>query len=57
MTIDSKIDVDGSKHSLASEIQYLESNNLFHVTTICPTGNTEILSKFQKLNDKEYKGN
>lgn len=57
MTIDSKIDADGAKHSLVSEIQYLDSSNLFHVTAICPTGKTEILSKFQKLNNKEYKGN
>lgn len=57
MIINSQIDADGAKHSLVSEIQYLDSNNLFYVMTVCPTGKTEILSKFQKLNDKEYKGN
>ena len=37
-------------------MQYLDTSSLFHVTSACPNGKTEIFSKFQKLNEKEYKG-
>ena len=56
MSIDSKVVADGNKYTLNSEIQHLDTNSLFHVITTCPNGKREVLSKFQKLNDKEYQG-
>lgn len=57
MTVESEMTADGNKYTLNSEIQHQDTNSLFHVVTQCPSGKTEILSKFQKLGDKEYKGN
>nr|XP_033202794.1 apolipophorins [Bombus vancouverensis nearcticus] len=56
LTIDSKAVADGNKYTLNGEMQYLDTSSLFHVTSACPNGKTEIFSKFQKLNEKEYKG-
>ncbi|XP_043521132.1 apolipophorins isoform X2 [Frieseomelitta varia] len=56
VSIDSKVVADGNKYTLNSEIQHLDTNSLFHVIATCPNGKREVLSKFQKLNDKEYQG-
>ncbi|XP_017790563.1 PREDICTED: apolipophorins [Habropoda laboriosa] len=55
-TVDSDVTADGVKYSLNSEVQYLTNSGLFHVTSTCPNGKTELLSKIEKLGDNEYKG-
>lgn len=57
MLVNSVLTADGNKYTLNSEVQHQPTNNLFHLTAGCPSGKTEVLSKFQKLGDKEYKGN
>nr|XP_034187967.1 apolipophorins [Osmia lignaria] len=56
MLVDSVLTADGNKYTLNSEVQHQPTNNVFHLTAGCPSGKTEVLSKFQKLGDKEYKG-
>ncbi|CAL7938756.1 unnamed protein product [Xylocopa violacea] len=54
-TIDSELTADGKKYTLNGEMQVQESSSLMHLTATCPTGKTELLSRLQKLGDKEYK--
>nr|XP_012148156.1 PREDICTED: apolipophorins [Megachile rotundata] len=56
LLVDSVLTADDNKYTLNSEIQQQSTNNIFHLTASSPLGKTEVLSKFQKLGDKEYKG-
>ncbi|XP_017879492.1 apolipophorins [Ceratina calcarata] len=56
MTLNCESNVEAQKFTLNGEIQHQDTNNLFHVTYTCPMGKIEILSKIQKLGDKEFKG-
>jgi len=51
------ITVDGKKWTVQSEIRNSNISPLIHIVSTCPNGKTEILSKFDKLGDREYKGN
>ncbi|XP_076762006.1 retinoid- and fatty-acid binding glycoprotein apolipophorin [Xylocopa sonorina] len=55
VTVDSDVTADGKKYTLNGEMQVQESNSLIHLTATCPKGKTELLSKMQKLGEKEYK--
>ncbi|XP_076231616.1 retinoid- and fatty-acid binding glycoprotein apolipophorin [Calliopsis andreniformis] len=55
-SLDATVLADGTKYTLQSQIQLQENNKLFSITTSCPNGKTEILSKFQRLGLKEFKG-
>nr|XP_012225513.1 PREDICTED: apolipophorins [Linepithema humile] len=50
------ISADDAKYTVQSEIRTSDVSPLIHIIITCPKGKTEILSKFEKLGDREYKG-
>lgn len=53
---DAALTVDEGKYTLESEIRDGHISPMMHIILTCPQGKTELLSKFNKLGDKEYTG-
>lgn len=47
---------DGTKYTAKSEIRDGNVSPIIHIVFTCPNGKTELLSKFEKLGDREYTG-
>lgn len=53
---DVAVTADGTKYTAKSEIQDGNVSPIIHIVLTCPKGKTELLSKFEKLGDREYTG-
>ncbi|KAK2585087.1 hypothetical protein KPH14_008599 [Odynerus spinipes] len=53
---DISLNLDSAKYILNTEIQEDRTAPMIHVTLTCPSGVTELLSKFQKLGENDYTG-
>lgn len=51
------ITADDAKYTVQSEIRNSNVSPLIHIVVTCPKGKSEVLFKFDKLGDREYKGN
>lgn len=51
------VTADDVKYTAKSEIQENNVSPKIHIIFTCPSGKTELLSKFEKLGDHEYTGN
>jgi len=54
---DAALTLDNTKYTLKSEIQSGNISPMIHIISTCPAGKTELLSKFNKIGDREYTGN
>ncbi|KAM0732090.1 Apolipophorin [Formica fusca] len=50
------VTADNIKYTTKSEIQDGNVSPIIHIVLTCPKGKTELLSKFEKLGDREYTG-
>ncbi|XP_018353837.1 PREDICTED: apolipophorins [Trachymyrmex septentrionalis] len=53
---DAALTLDNTKYTLKSEIQSGNISPMIHIISTCPAGKTELLSKFNKIGDREYTG-
>ncbi|XP_029170500.1 apolipophorins [Nylanderia fulva] len=53
---DVTVTADGTKYTAKSEIRDGNVSPIIHIVLTCPKGKTELLSKFEKLGDREYTG-
>ncbi|XP_012523598.1 apolipophorins [Monomorium pharaonis] len=53
---DAALNLDSTKYTLKSEIREGNVSPMMHVIFTCPSGKTELLSKFDKLGEHEYTG-
>lgn len=54
---DVAVTADNIKYTAKSEIQDGNVSPIIHIVLTYPKGKTELLSKFEKLDDREYTGN